>query len=372
MDRALTAVTMHDFAGHDDSSVIRWLITAPLPGGSVGLIDAGWALVPLLQVRSGTKVGAAAEARLTAILGVLGAHRLGPGQEQSVAELDQHRRRAARAQRRTDFGASVVVGILLAGFGAVLLWAISLINLPVAVGAAIAVPAAVGIAYWSIGRLGRADRAPQRVRVRGLDVDPRWAQNLPAEHAAAVDLALRLPPGNVRAWTVEPLVIVAGDGRTAVLSEQTLAADASSLSEPSVEAVVELLTRYLTESHPSVLVAADGPRPAWAGRWQDPWQRLAYEMTGDAIEWIQWRGVLAGFTANGAVFGIDLTTISIETPDDRRDAQERLAATLRREVADPNSAVVRFFAGGGNATRSSLSAILASRSVDYDDGHGRF
>lgn len=371
MDRALAAVTMRDFAGQDDSSVIRWLITAPLPGGSAGLIDAGWALVPLLQVRSGTKVGAAAEARLTAILGVLGAHRLEPGQEQSVAELDQHRRRAARAQRQTDFGASVVVGILLAGFGAVLLWAISLINLPVAVGAAMAVPVAVGIAYWSIGRLGRADRAPQRIRVRGLDVDPRWAQNLPAEHAAAVDLALRLPPGNVRAWTVEPLVIVAGDRKTAVLSEQTLAADASSLSEPSVETVVELLMTYLTKSHPSVLVTADGPRPAWAGRWQDPWQRLAYEITGDAIEWIQWRGVLAGFTANGAVFGIDLTTISIDTPD-RRQAQERLAAIVRREVADPNSVVVRFFAGGGNSTRSSLSAILKTRTVDDGDGRGRF
>lgn len=365
-DHALNGVIGRGLADRDDEAVIRGLVSAPLPAGVDGLLEAGWALVPLLQTRSGTNVAAAAAARLAAIVGILGGHRLRPGDQQALTELDRHRRRADRSQRQTDLGAAIVVGILLSGLAALVLWSVSLLGTAFLVGTAIAIPVAVGVLYLVIRRLDRDETVADRVRIYGLDVDPELAEALPPEQAIAVDLALRLTPGPIRAWTVDPLVIVAGQAKTAVLARQTLIADATALTESSVESVVELLASYLTATTQSVTVAADIPRPAWAGRWQDPWEHLAYEVSGDAVEWIQWQGVLAGFTPHGVVFVVDLTAISPESPTDRSRAKQHLATVLRREIAEPDSVIVRFPVGAKASVRATLVGEIQTMETNSD------
>ncbi|SIH20687.1 Uncharacterised protein [Mycobacteroides abscessus subsp. abscessus] len=357
-DHALNTVVARGFAGAGDQAVIQELVSAPFPGDTNGLVEAGWALVPLLQARSGTSVAAAAEARLAAIVGILSSHRLRPGQEQIVTDLDQHRRRAGRAQRQTDLGAAIVVGILLAGLCALLLWAVSLLGPVVLLATAIMLPIAAALAYVVIRRIEKDDTDAHRVRIHGLEVSTWLGKALPDEQAIAVDLALRLPPGSVRAWTVNPLVIVAGQGKSAVLSQQRLISDAATLSDPSVESAAELLAGYLTGPRESVVIAPDIPRPAWAGRWHDPWEWLAGEACGHYIEWLQWHGVLAGFTDFGGVFTVNLAAISADCPNERDQASLYLATVLRTQIADPDSEIVRFHVGGTEADRAALLAVI--------------
>lgn len=359
-DHALNAVTARGMAERDDQTIIRELVSAPFPAGADGLVEAGWALVPLLQTRSGTSVAAAAEARLAAIVGMLRSHRLRPGHEQMLTELDQQRRRAGRAQRETNLSAAIVVGIFLAGLCALLLWAVSLLGPVVLLGTVIMLPIAAAVVYVIIRRIERDDTDAHRVRIHGLEVATWLGKALPNEHAIAIDLALRLPPGSIRAWSVEPLVIVAGHGKTAVLSQRTLLADASAMTDPSVEAAAELLTGYLIEPRESVVIAPDVPRPAWARRWHDPWQWLASEVGGDYIEWVQWQGFLAGFTDFGGVFTVNLAAISPDCPDEQDQAGRYLAAVLRTQIADPESTVVRFHDGGTDSDRAAVLAVIDS------------
>ncbi|KRQ19779.1 hypothetical protein BKG80_24515 [Mycobacteroides chelonae] len=357
-DHALNAVTARGFADRDDQALIRELVSAPFPAGADGLVEAGWMLVPLLQTRSGTPVAAAAEARLAAIVGMLSSHRLRPGHEKMLADLDQHRRLAGRSQRHTDLGASIIVGILLAGLCALVLWAVSLLGPVVLLATAIILPIAVALTYLVIRRLERDDTAAHRVRIHGLEVSTWLGKALPAEHAIAVDLALRLPPGAIHALTVNPLVIVAGQGKTAVLSQQTLIADAAALTDPCVEAAAELLAGYLSEPRESVVIAPDIPRPVWAGPWPAHWESLAGEVCGDYIEWMQWRGVLAGFTDFGGVFTVNLAAIGPNCPTEYGQADQYLATVLRTHIADPDSDVVRFHVGGTDSDRSALLAVI--------------
>ncbi|MBF9351925.1 MULTISPECIES: hypothetical protein [Mycobacteroides] len=351
-------MTARGFADRDDQALIRELVSAPFPAGADGLVEAGWMLVPLLQTRSGTQVAAAAEARLAAIVGMLSSHRLRPGHEQMLADLDQHRRLAGRSQRHTDLGASIIVGILLAGLCALALWAVSLLGPVALVSTAIILPIAVALTYLVIRRIERDDTAAYRVRIHGLEVSTWLGNALPAEHAIAVELALRLPPGAIQARTVNPLVIVSGQGKTAVLAQQTLIADAAALTDPCVEAAAELLAGYLTEPRETVVIAPDIPRPAWAGPWPAHWQSLAGEVCGDYIEWMQWRGVLAGFTDFAGVFTVNLAAISPDCPNEHDQAGQYLATVLRTQIADPDSDVVRFHDDGTDSDRSALLAVI--------------
>ncbi|WEL91682.1 hypothetical protein P1N98_10740, partial [Tsukamurella tyrosinosolvens] len=53
-DRGLNAVNARAFAHPDEDEASRALIGAPFPATTEGLLEAGWALVPILQTRSAT------------------------------------------------------------------------------------------------------------------------------------------------------------------------------------------------------------------------------------------------------------------------------------------------------------------------------
>lgn len=125
-----------------------------------------------------------------------------------------------------------------------------------------------------------------------------------------------------------------------------------------MEAAAELLADYLTEPRESVVIAPDIPRPAWTGPWPAHWESLADEVCGEYIEWMQWRGVLAGFTDFGGVFTVNLAAISPDCPTEHDQAGQYLATVLRTQIADPDSDVVRFHDGGTDSDRSALLDVI--------------
>lgn len=48
-DRGLNALNARAFAHPDEETAARALMSVPLPVTTIGLFEAGWALVPILQ-----------------------------------------------------------------------------------------------------------------------------------------------------------------------------------------------------------------------------------------------------------------------------------------------------------------------------------
>lgn len=276
-DRGLNAVNARAFAHPDEDEASRALIGAPFPATTEGLLEAGWALVPILQTRSATALVTAAESRLAAILGLLNLRRLGPAAARAHAELDRHRHLAHRAQIPSDLGAAYVIALALAGAGALVVWLLSLLGAVFALGALVALAILVAGVFLTLRSVTRAELAAAPVAVRGLRIAP-WLGGLPATTAAAVQTLFDLPAGLADLTFAEDrdlLTVDDGADAVVVVARSRFLADAGRAAPLTADDVRDLLTGYRRPGVPGVLVLRRAVvAPAWLRGPFDGWERL--------------------------------------------------------------------------------------------------
>jgi len=276
-DRGLNAVHVRAFAHPDEAEAARAIVGAPFPATTVGLIEAGWALVPILQARSATPLATAAEARLTSILGLLELRRLDSATARARDELDRHRRVAHSAQVPVEGMASLAIGMGVAGIGAGLVWLASLAGAVFGIGVLVATVVVAAGVFVLLRAMTRAELAAGGIGVHGLRIDP-WLRDLPPAAAAAAQTFFDLPHGLADLEFVErrDLITVAdGAGSAAIVARSRLLWDLARTAPSTADEVRELLTGYLrTEVPGALLLRGSVPRPAWLRGPFDDWERL--------------------------------------------------------------------------------------------------
>lgn len=371
-DRALNTVSARAFGDTDDDRAIAALVGTPLPTSTTGLLEAAFLLVPVLRVRSGTVVSAAAEARLIAILGVLDLRRLNTEGQRARADLEQHRRRAGSSQRSTEAGASVLLAMGLAALGAFVLWLVAFLGTVYVIGALVAVPVLTGALYLVFRWLDAADSEPDRVVVKGLRVDPWLSDALPPVAAAATQLAFVLPQGEVSATRSDygSMVIVNGPiGESAVIAEARVLRDVADRSPSTGDEALAILTGYLQVDGPDVLrlPIPVAPTPRW-GRGGDPWQRLmdGFDVHGPIV--VLWQVVGSGLVATLGCDGEPPVAVAFadlgglidgcgaDTVDSAQAAAELLSSALVNQLVHGDRLI--FTRGGSPADREMLVTAL--------------
>ncbi|CAM3691903.1 hypothetical protein ACXYTP_15810 [Tsukamurella ocularis] len=371
-DRGLNAVNARAFAHPDEEQASRALMGAPFPATTEGLLEAGWALVPILQTRSATALATAAESRLAAILGLLDLRRLGPAAERARSGLDGHRRAAHRAQIPVELAASVAIAVGFAGAVTVVVWLLSLLGNAFALGGLAGMVLLTGCVLAALRWMNRAELDPDRRSVRGLRI-ASWLDGLPPDSAAAVQTLFDLPFGLVDLTFVEGrdlLTVDDGAGAVAVVARARFLADVRRTAPSTADDVRDLLLRYLQPGVPGALALRGSvPDPAWLRGPFDGWERL-FDGFGSAgpitVRWTVRGGALIAELSQeydrepAAVLVGDLAAIAeisgAARLDGARDAARAVAGLLVNQLVHGD--LVMFTRGGGPADRELLVTAL--------------
>lgn len=276
-DRGLNAVHARAFAHPDETQAARAIVGAPFPATTAGLIEAGWALVPILRARSATPLATAAEARLISIVGLLDLRRLDSASVRARDELEGHRRAAHRAQMPVEGAAALAIGLFLAAAATAVVWLASLAGAVFGVGVLVATVVVAAGVFVILRAMTRAELAAGGIGVHGLRIDP-WLRDLPPVAAAAAQTFFDLPHGLADLEFVErrDLVSVADDaGTVAIVDRSRVLWDLARTAPSTADEVRELLTYYLrTEVPGALLLRGSVPTPAWLRGPFDDWERL--------------------------------------------------------------------------------------------------